>query len=56
MRLSEAVLGLSLERLKFKMRILDLVFVVRLPERTTGGAHRAPYLYRFLPSSAKARA
>lgn len=46
-RLYEAVLGRPLDRRNFQKRILDLGFVERLPERRTGGAHRAPYLYRF---------
>jgi ADP-ribose pyrophosphatase YjhB (NUDIX family) len=55
-RLYEAVLGHALDRRYFQKRIRDLGFVERLPERKTGGAHRAPYLYRFLPSSAQRRA
>ncbi|MEO6528519.1 MAG: NUDIX domain-containing protein [Gemmatimonadaceae bacterium] len=46
-RLHEAVLGVSLDRRNFQKRMLDLGFIERLPERKTGGAHRAPYLYRF---------
>jgi 8-oxo-dGTP diphosphatase len=46
-RLHEAVLGVPLDRRNFQKRMLDLGFVERLPERKTGGAHRAPYLYRF---------
>jgi ADP-ribose pyrophosphatase YjhB (NUDIX family) len=46
-RLYETVLGRRLDRRNFQKRILDQGFVVRLPERKTGGAHRAPFLYRF---------
>lgn len=46
-RLYEAVLGRPLDRRNFQKRMLDLGFVQRLPERKRGGAHRAPYLYRF---------
>lgn len=46
-RLYEAVLGRALDRRNFQKRVLDLGFVERLDERRTGGAHRAPYLYRF---------
>jgi ADP-ribose pyrophosphatase YjhB (NUDIX family) len=46
-RLYETVLGRPLDRRNFQKRILDLGFVERLPERKTGGAHRAPFLYRF---------
>lgn len=55
-RLYEAVLGRPLDRRNFQKRILDLGFVERLTERKTGGAHRAPFLYRFHPSSATRRA
>jgi ADP-ribose pyrophosphatase YjhB (NUDIX family) len=50
-RLHEAVLGVPLDRRNFQKRMLDLGFVERLPERKTGGAHRAPYLYRFGPNT-----
>ena len=46
-RLYETVLGEPLDRRNFQKRILEQGFVVRLKERKTGGAHRAPYLYRF---------
>jgi 8-oxo-dGTP diphosphatase len=50
-RLHEAVLGVPLDRRNFQKRMLDLGFVERLPERKTGGAHRAPYLYRSGPNT-----
>jgi hypothetical protein len=50
-RLHEAVLGRALDRRNFQKKILDLGFVERLPERKTGGAHRAPFLYRFVTSA-----
>jgi ADP-ribose pyrophosphatase YjhB (NUDIX family) len=46
-RLYETVLGRPLDRRNFQKRMRDLEIVVRLPERKRGGAHRAPYLYRF---------
>jgi 8-oxo-dGTP diphosphatase len=46
-RLYETVLGRELDRRNFQRKVQDLGLVVRLPERRTGGAHRAPYLYRF---------
>lgn len=46
-QLYEAVLGRPLDRRNFQKRILELGSVERLPERKRGGAHRAPYLYRF---------
>jgi 8-oxo-dGTP diphosphatase len=47
-RLYETVLGTQLDRRNFQKRMLDQGFVVRLAERKTGGAHRSPYLYRFV--------
>jgi 8-oxo-dGTP diphosphatase len=46
-RLHEAVLGRRLDRRNFQKRMLDRGGVERLNERRKGGAHRAPYLYRF---------
>ncbi len=46
-KLYETVLGRELDRRNFQRKVQDLGIVVRLPERRTGGAHRAPYLYRF---------
>ena len=46
-RLYETVLGRPLDRRNFQKRILDLGVLERLPERKTGGAHRAPFLYRY---------
>jgi 8-oxo-dGTP diphosphatase len=47
--LHEAVLGRRLDRRNFQKRMLERGGIERLPERRTGGAHRAPYLYRFAP-------
>lgn len=47
-RLYETVLGTSLDRRNFQKRMLDQGFIVRLAERKTGGAHRSPFLYRFV--------
>lgn len=51
-RLYEAVHGHALDRRNFQKWVLDLGFVERLGERKTGGAHRAPYLYRFVAEPA----
>lgn len=54
-RLYETVLGRSLDRRNFQKRILDQGFIERLGERKTGGAHRSPYLYRFVDSRRQSR-
>jgi 8-oxo-dGTP diphosphatase len=46
-RLHEAILGTALDRRNFQKRMLERGGVERLAERRKGGAHRAPYLYRF---------
>jgi hypothetical protein len=46
-KLYETILGKSLDRRNFQKRILGLDILIRLNERKTGGAHKAPYLYRF---------
>lgn len=46
-KLYETVLGRELDRRNFQRKVQDLGLVVRLPERRTGVAHRAPFLYRF---------
>lgn len=46
-RVYETVLDRGLDRRNFQRKVLELGFVERLPERKTGGAHRAPYLYCF---------
>jgi len=50
--LHEAILGRRLDRRNFQKRMLERGDVERLQERRTGGAHRAPYLYRFTASHA----
>jgi 8-oxo-dGTP diphosphatase len=50
--LHEAVLGRRLDRRNFQKRMLERGGIERLAERRTGGAHRAPYLYRFTASPA----
>jgi ADP-ribose pyrophosphatase YjhB (NUDIX family) len=47
--LHEAILGRSLDRRNFQKRMLERGGLNRLPERRTGGAYRAPFLYRFAP-------
>lgn len=46
-RLYETILGKTLDRRNFQKKILSMDIVDRLGERKTGGAHKAPYLYRF---------
>lgn len=46
-RLYETILDESLDRRNFQKRMLSLNILERLKERKTGGAHKAPYLYRF---------
>lgn len=46
-RLYETILGKPIDRRNFQKKILSLKILVRLKERKTGGAHKAPYLYRF---------
>jgi ADP-ribose pyrophosphatase YjhB (NUDIX family) len=51
-RLYETILGLEkdkLDRRNFQKKILSYGFLDRLEERKTGGAHKAPYLYRVDP-------
>ncbi|AEE52034.1 NUDIX hydrolase [Haliscomenobacter hydrossis] len=46
-KLHETVLGHPLDRGNFQKKMLSYGFLERLEERKTGGAHKAPYLYRF---------
>lgn len=46
-RLYETILNKSLDRRNFQKKMLGLEILERLKERKTGGAHKAPYLYRF---------
>jgi len=46
-RLYETILGRELDRRNFQKRMLAQGILVRLGERKTGGAHKAPYLYSF---------
>ncbi len=46
-KLYETLLGRPLDRRNFQRKILSLGIVERLEKRSTGGAHRSPYLYRF---------
>lgn len=51
-RLHEAILGRQLDRRNFQKRMLDRGDIERLDQRRRGGAHRAPYLYRFVGQKA----
>lgn len=46
-RLYETILGRALDRRNFQKKILSLGILDRLKERKTGGAHKAPFLYKF---------
>ncbi len=46
-QLYETILGQSIDRRNFQKRMLGYGILERLAERKTGGAHKAPYLYRF---------
>lgn len=45
----EAILGIKLQRTNFQRKMLSLGILERLEKKWTGGAHKAPYLYRFDP-------
>jgi len=45
--LYETILDKSIDRRNFQKKMLALGLLDRLKERKTGGAHKAPYLYRF---------
>ncbi len=46
-RLYETILSKPVDRRNFQKKILALGILERLDERKTGGAHKAPFLYRF---------
>lgn len=46
-RLYETILDSPLDRRNFQKKMLALDILERLPERKTGGAHKAPFFYRF---------
>jgi hypothetical protein len=46
-RLYETILDKPLDRRNFQKKMLGLGILERLKERKLGGAHKAPYLYRF---------
>lgn len=46
-RLYETILGEPLKRNNFQEKILNLNILDRLEKQYTGGAHKAPYLYKF---------
>lgn len=47
-RLYETILGEDQNRSSFQRRMLSLGMLERIEKKYTGGAHKAPYLYRFL--------
>jgi 8-oxo-dGTP diphosphatase len=46
-KLHESILGEKVDRANFQKRILSYNILDRLEERRTGGAYKAPFLYRF---------
>ncbi len=46
-RLYETILGRVIDRRNFQKKILSMDILDRLKERKFGGAHKAPFLYRF---------
>ncbi len=51
--LYETVLGESLNRSSFQRRMLSLGILQRIEKKFSGGAHKAPYVYKFREPSAK---
>jgi 8-oxo-dGTP diphosphatase len=47
--LYETLLGRTLDRRNFQRKMLSFGILEKLPERKTGVAHKAPFLYRFQP-------
>ena len=45
--LHETILGKNLVRANFQRKILSMEILERMDKKYTGGAHKAPYLYRF---------
>ena len=46
-RLYETIFGKTLDRRNFQKKMMKLGFIEKLEERKRGGAHKAPFLYRF---------
>lgn len=49
--LYETILAEKLNRSSFQRRVLSLDILERVDKKWTGGAHKAPYLYRFKKQS-----
>jgi 8-oxo-dGTP diphosphatase len=47
-KLYETILGETLSRNNFQRKILDMNILERLEKKFDGGAHKAPFLYRFV--------
>lgn len=50
-RLYETILDQELHRSGFQRKMLSLGILERLEKQYSGGAHKAPYLYRFVPET-----
>src|SRR5579872_1775020 len=48
-QLYESILGKPLLRSNFQRKMLNMGILERLDKKFSGGAHKAPYLYRFRP-------
>jgi hypothetical protein len=46
-KLYETILNKKFDRRNFQKKIHSLKILVKLKERKTGGAHKAPFLYKF---------
>ena len=47
-RLYETILGRALIRTNFQRKMLSMDILERVDKKRTGGAHKSPYLYRFV--------
>ena len=50
----ETILGKELVRTNFQRKMLSLDILERIEKKYTGGAHKAPYLYRLVKKKAEA--
>jgi hypothetical protein len=45
----ETILDKKIVRTNFQRKMLSLDILLRIEKKSTGGAHKAPYLYRLKP-------
>lgn len=48
----ETILNKKFQRTAFQRKMLSLAILERVAKRMTGGAHKAPYIYRFIKNEA----